>query len=197
MDIKNLTCLEPLAMLNQNELEQLMSLGKEVSVPNGEIFIEEGAKAESFFILVSGRVEVKKEGNHIAELGAGVFLGEMALFNKNVRVSELIALEPVTLLEIPTDEFWLRVLNQDLLAVKVMESLGQIMTERLQQQDAKLFSRIAENDPNLAKLATTLEPITNLSLALVVVFTLATITNLLSHVHPSQTRETLFKCLYP
>ena len=100
-------------MLNQNELVQLMSLGHEASVLPGEIFIEEGSKAESFFILVSGRVEVKKKGNHIAELGAGVFLGEMGLFNKNVRVSELIALEPVTLLEIPTDEFWLRVLNQD------------------------------------------------------------------------------------
>lgn len=159
MDIKNLTCLEPLAMLNQNELVQLMSLGHEVSVLPGEIFIEEGSKAESFFILVSGRVEVKKKGNHIAELVAGVFLGEMALFNKNVRVSEAIALEPVILLEIPTEEFWLHVLNQDPLAVKVMESLGQIMTERLQQQDADLFSRIAENDPNLADLATMLEPV--------------------------------------
>ena len=146
-------------MLNRNELEQMLSLGHEMSVAAGEIFIEEGSTADSFFILVSGRVEVRKKGNHIAEIGPGAFLGEMALFNKNVRVSEVIALEPVTLLEIPTAEFWLRVLNHDPLAVKVMETLGQIMTERLQQQDTDLFSRIAVNDPKLAELATLLEPL--------------------------------------
>ena len=159
MDIKNLTRLKSLAMLNRNELEQMLSLGHEMSVAAGEIFIEEGSTADSFFILVSGRVEVRKKGNHIAEIEPGAFLGEMALFNKNVRVSEVIALEPVTLLEIPTAEFWLRVLNHDPLAVKVMETLGQIMTERLQQQDTDLFSRIAVNDPKLAELATLLEPL--------------------------------------
>ncbi len=159
MDINDLTSLKPLSMLNQVELQRLMIFGNEVSVSPGECFIEEGAKAESFFILVSGRVEVKKSGNHIAELGPGVFLGEMSLFNKNVRVSQVIAMEPVTLLEIPTDEFWSHVLHNDPLAVKVMGSLGQIMTERLQHQDIALFSQIAENDPGLAKLAETFEPV--------------------------------------
>jgi len=140
-------------------LQQLVSLGREINVNSGETFIEEGAVANSFFILVQGRVEVRKGGGHVAELNPGEFLGEMSLFNKNVRVSELVALEPVMLLEISTDKFWKLVLHQDPLAVKVMQSLGQIMTQRIQQQDTDLFNQIDKKDPALANLIATFEPI--------------------------------------
>ena len=159
MDLNDLTELASLSALTENELQQLLSFGHEVSIQTDETFIEEGSIAESFFILVKGRVEVRKSGNYVTELDTGAFLGEMALFNNNVRVSELNALEPSILLEIPTDQFWSRVLHHDPLAVKVMKSLGQVMTERLQQQDARLFSQIDKNDPELAKLVTTFEPI--------------------------------------
>jgi len=151
--------LPTLSKFTEDELQQLVSLGREININSGETFIEEGAVANSFFILVKGRAEVRKSGNHVAELNPGVFLGEMALFNKNVRVSELVAMEPVVLLEILTDEFWKLVLHQDPLAVKVMQSLGQIMTQRIQQQDADLFSQIDKKDPALAGLIETFEPI--------------------------------------
>lgn len=146
-------------MFTRSELRDLLTLGHEVTGYAGQVFIEEGTEANSFYILVKGRAEVKKGGSHVTEVNAGAFLGEMALFNKNVRVSELIALEPVTLLEFPTDKFWKLVLHNDPLAVKVMESLGHIMTERLQQQDAELFSQLDKNDPALANLIATFEPI--------------------------------------
>ncbi len=155
----DLTALPTLSIFTESELQQLVSLGHEINVNAGKSFIEEGSEANSFFILVKGCVEVRKGGRHIAELNAGDFMGEMALFNKNVRVSELVALEPVMLLEIFTDKFWKLVLHHDQLAVKVMESLGQIMTERIQQQDADLFSQIDKTDPALASLIETFEPI--------------------------------------
>jgi malate dehydrogenase (oxaloacetate-decarboxylating)(NADP+) len=159
MDLNDLTSLPTLSLLNDAELRQLMSLGHEVAVASGETIVEEGSTAASFFVLVKGQVEVTKGTNKIAELGPGEFLGEMALFNNNVRVSRVTALEAVVLLEIPTEEFWALVLHQDLVAVKVMESLGQIMTQRLQQQDADLVSQIDKNDPELANLVATFEPI--------------------------------------
>ena len=97
MNINDLTALPTLSNFTKIELQQLVSLGREINVNSGETFIEEGAVANSFFILVKGRVEVRKSGGHVAELNPGEFLGEMSLFNKNVRVSELVALEPVEL----------------------------------------------------------------------------------------------------
>ncbi|MBI4005970.1 MAG: cyclic nucleotide-binding domain-containing protein [Gammaproteobacteria bacterium] len=159
MDLDSLTSLKALAMLDQYELARLITLGSVLTVSAGESFIKEGAKAESFFILVKGNVEVKKAGNHVAELKPGEFLGEMALFNNNVRVCELIALEQATLLEIPTDVFWSHVLQQDPLAVKVMGSLGQLMTQRLQQQDAELLNKIDKSDHTLAEMVAMFEPV--------------------------------------
>jgi malate dehydrogenase (oxaloacetate-decarboxylating)(NADP+) len=159
MVVADLRPLDSLRMLDEAELNQLLALGREVFVPRGATYIEEGSKANSIAILVAGRVAVNKSGNRLADLDAGVFLGEMALFNENVRVSEVVALEPLLLLEIPTDQFWKRVLHQDPLAVKIMESLGRVMTERLQQQDARQYSEIDRNNPELARLAETFDPI--------------------------------------
>ncbi len=159
MIISDLASLDALRGLHETELSQLISIGREVFVPEGAVYLEEGAKADSFSVLVKGRVAIKKGGNHLADLDAGIFLGEMALFNSNVRVSEVVAMEPLLLLEIPTNIFWSRVLHHDPLAVKIMEALGQVMTERLQRQDAQLFDQIDRNDPELAKLIATFEPI--------------------------------------
>lgn len=159
MIISDLCTLPTLSQFTETELQQLVSLGCEINVNSGETFIEEGAVANSFFILVKGRVEVRKDGNRITELSPGEFLGEMSLFNKNVRVSELVAMEAVVLIEISTDKFWKLVLHHDQLAVKVMESLGQIMTKRIQHQDNELFKKIDKNDPSLANLIETFEPI--------------------------------------
>lgn len=157
--LSDISCLEPLRMLDDAGLRELLQLGREVFVPQGATYIEEDSRANSFSILVKGRVAVNKNGNHLTDLDAGVFLGEMALFNNNVRVCEVVALEPLLLLEIPTDQFWKRVLHHDRLAVRIMESLGQVMTERLLQQDARLFSEVDRNNPELAKIAVTFEPI--------------------------------------
>ena len=159
MVLADLSPLDSLRMLEDAELNQLLTLGREVFVPQGATYIEEGSKANSFAILIKGRVAVSKNGTHLTDLDTGVFLGEMALFNDNVRVSEVVALEPLLLLEIPTDQFWKKVLHQDRMAVKVMESLGQVMTERLQQQDARQFNEIDRNNPDLAMMAALFEPI--------------------------------------
>ena len=159
MDLNDLTSLPTLSILNEAELRELMSLGHELAVATGVTIIEEGSSASSFFVLVKGQVEVTKGTNKIAKLEPGDFLGEMALFNNSVRVSQVTALEPVVLLEIPIEEFWALVLHQDLVAVKVMESLGQIMTQRLQQQDADMVSRIDKDNPELANQVASFEPI--------------------------------------
>jgi len=157
--VPDLLQLESLRTLSEAELRQLLVLGHEVFVPQGATYIEEGSKAGSFAILVQGRVAVNRSGRHLTDLDAGVFLGEMALFNDNLRVSEVIALEPLLLLEIPTDQFRRLVLNQDRLATRLMELLGRVMTERLQQQEALQYSEIHRNNPELAKLAETFAPI--------------------------------------
>ncbi|MCZ6526548.1 MAG: cyclic nucleotide-binding domain-containing protein [Gammaproteobacteria bacterium] len=69
MNLNDLTSLPTLSLLNDAELQQLISLGHEVLVAPGETIVEEGSTAASFFVLVKGQVEVTKGTKKIAELG--------------------------------------------------------------------------------------------------------------------------------
>jgi len=153
MDPNILKRLKLFASLSEEECLQIASLGHEISVPSGEVFIEDGSIGTSFFLLLFGRVEVKKGEVHIATREPGAILGEMSLFNKNKRTAQAVATERATLLEIETSKFWPLLLHNEPAAVKMMESLGRIMAERIQEQDADILSRIAKSEQNMAILA--------------------------------------------
>jgi malate dehydrogenase (oxaloacetate-decarboxylating)(NADP+) len=138
---------EALRDLTAAEKRSVVSLGREVSFAAGERIIEEGSPAACFFVIAEGTVEVMKDGRRIAELGPGAILGEMALFNRDLRTSEARCLEPCTLLSIPTAEFTRLVLQQDPVAVKVMATLGRLMVQRLQARDTELLRQAGQEEP--------------------------------------------------
>jgi malate dehydrogenase (oxaloacetate-decarboxylating)(NADP+) len=127
-----------------------VGLGREVSFGPGDRIIEEGSLGTEFFVIVEGKVEVLKGGRAVAELGQGAILGEMALFNRDLRTSEARCRESCTLLSIPTAEFAQLVLQQDAVAVKVMATLGRLMVQRLQARDTELLRQAGRQDPAAA-----------------------------------------------
>ena len=141
---------EALRDLTATEKRTVVSLGEEVSFEPGDRIIEEGSAGNCFFIIGAGRVEVLKAGQRVAELGAGAVLGEMALFNRDLRTSEARCRERSTLLSIPTAGFVALVLQQDAAAIKVMGTLGRLMVQRLQNRDADLLKEAARQDPSAA-----------------------------------------------
>jgi malate dehydrogenase (oxaloacetate-decarboxylating)(NADP+) len=138
---------EALRDLTAAERHSIVSLGREVSFAPGERIIEEGSPGDCFFVIVEGKVEILKGGRRVAELAAGSILGEMALFNQDLRTSEARCRERSTLLSIPTAEFARLVLQQDPVAVKVMATLGRLMVQRLQARDTELLRQAGGDDP--------------------------------------------------
>ena len=132
--------------LTAAERRALLSLGREVSFAEGERIIEEGSPGTCFFVIAEGTVEVLKGGRPIAELGAGSILGEMALFNRDLRTSGARSRERSTLLSIPTADFVRLVLQQNPVAVKVMATLGRLMVQRLQARDTELLRQAGQDD---------------------------------------------------
>jgi malate dehydrogenase (oxaloacetate-decarboxylating)(NADP+) len=133
--------------LTAAERHAIASLGREVTFEAGERVIEEGSEGTGFFIILEGTVEVLKHERLVAILNPGAILGEMALFNQDLRTSAARCLERCTLLAIPTAEFTGLVLQQDPAAVKVMATLGRLMVERLQIRDRELLRQAGRDDP--------------------------------------------------
>ena len=66
----------------------------------GDELITEGSLEHSFFILVSGRVNVLKNGKQISSLEAGDCFGEMGYLTKAERTASIHAVDDVVLLQI-------------------------------------------------------------------------------------------------
>jgi CRP-like cAMP-binding protein len=62
-------------------------LTDEVDLPAGRVLFNQGDAAAELFIVLDGSVRVERDGQVIANRGAGEFFGEMALVSEGPRMA--------------------------------------------------------------------------------------------------------------
>jgi serine/threonine protein kinase len=67
------------------ELWELLHISKWAYYPEGTEIIREGDETASFFVIVSGEVEIRKHGRRICTLAGGACFGEMSGVRKGMR----------------------------------------------------------------------------------------------------------------
>jgi CRP-like cAMP-binding protein len=82
---------------DSKEAKQIISAGKRVTVPEGWSPISERTGADKCYIIESGEVSVRKNGEEINRLGPGDVMGEKAILDHSLRTASLVA---VTRLEV-------------------------------------------------------------------------------------------------
>ncbi len=83
-------------LFSQLEPSDLARIGKAVvsrKYRKGETIVKEGERAVAFYVIVSGKVEVRKGNEVLNELGPGQSFGEMALLDGFPRSASLAAVE--------------------------------------------------------------------------------------------------------
>ena len=96
--------------LNDDQLLQLGEKFSEVSFDAGEIILEQGAVADSFYLIYSGKVRVyRRRDRHeqeLATLVSGDYFGEMEILGpRGIRSASISALESTLTLRISSNEF--------------------------------------------------------------------------------------------
>jgi CRP-like cAMP-binding protein len=110
---------------SKSELQRIASLADELDLGEGATLIREGERGREFIVVADGTVRVTKKGKTVRDLGAGDFIGEIALVADVPRTATVTATSPVRLLVV-TDRAFRGLLEQmPSIAKKVLQSLGE------------------------------------------------------------------------
>lgn len=90
---------------SREELNLVSSLVHEIDVPAGGVLAEEGVRGRDFLVLTAGEAEVRRGDRLLARLGAGQFLGEIALVRRTPRTATVVATTDVHALALDAWEF--------------------------------------------------------------------------------------------
>ncbi len=93
------------AGLDATELDAVGQTATELDYEPGRVLMREGERAHEMFVLIDGEVEVTKGGEHIANVGSGGFVGEMALLAHSARNSTVTTTSQSLLLHIDGRQF--------------------------------------------------------------------------------------------
>ena len=91
--------------LNERELRRLARMMDEVDVSAGRYVIRQGKRGSEFFIIVTGRVRIERDGEVLGELGSGDFLGEIALVDGGPRTASAVAVDDSRVLVLTARDF--------------------------------------------------------------------------------------------
>jgi len=129
--LSELRRLPVFAGLSRRALERVDSLLTPIVFNDGDVLCREGRLGREAFVVISGEVEVSRGADHLATLGAGAVVGEMALLDRAPRTATVTAAGTVEALVMNAQEF-----ASLLTEPKVADSVHRVAEQRAALQAA-------------------------------------------------------------
>jgi CRP/FNR family cyclic AMP-dependent transcriptional regulator len=132
-DIKQITgFLHRVALFSSLTNKQIDMIAKrfvEREYPAGSEIVTQGMGGEGFFVVVSGKAQIKrkKSDGSVVELNViqpGDFLGEMALLDDGLRAASAVALEPTKCLLLTRVDFRAVLKEDSEMAIAVLQEMA-------------------------------------------------------------------------
>lgn len=146
--------------LDETEIARILMVTEEMTVPAGKRIFAAGDPCDGFYILLEGRVEIRKPDGQGGEVRIAVLqhrsvFGEMALVVDRKRASSAVAVEECRLNRVLKKDFDALLGRGDLAAYKVVHSFAKVIAERLKKTEEELLALLRElgGDKRERKLA--------------------------------------------
>jgi CRP/FNR family cyclic AMP-dependent transcriptional regulator len=109
---------------SRRELRAVADAVDEVVVPAGTLLTKEGSSGREFVVIVEGAAEVMRRGRKVNELGAGDFLGEIALVSRGPRTATVRTTQATHALVMTARDFRALLRRTPSMQWKVMQALA-------------------------------------------------------------------------
>ena len=113
------------AHCSKRELALIARIADEIDLPTGKELTREGKPGREFLVLLEGTADVSKRGAHVAALGPGDFLGEIALLIDVPRTATVTTTTPVRALVVAAHHFRQVLARSPETRVKLVEALAE------------------------------------------------------------------------
>ena len=113
-----------LAGLGRKDLEEVGRLADEVDLKADHVLMREGDVGREFFAIVEGQVRIDKGGRAIRTMGAGEFVGDIALVTERPRTATATTVTPCRLLVLGHREFHQLMDQYPSIRLSVLESMA-------------------------------------------------------------------------
>jgi CRP/FNR family cyclic AMP-dependent transcriptional regulator len=112
-----------------DELQRVAELADDVEAETGAMLIDQGRVGQECYVILDGQAGVFANGEHIATVGPGSMVGEMALVEHRPRNASVVAETPMRLLAFDTRHFKQLLTEMPKANDRVMEMLAARLQE--------------------------------------------------------------------
>ena len=129
--------------LTAEEIARVESIGVVRRYQKGDFVIDEGVPGTSFFLVLSGSLEVRKNlgsGKHkkLVDLTSCDLIGEVCFLGVIFRSASVVAQSNASLLEFERDAFEELVKNEPVIGLKVYRGMARELAQRLARSDDEI-----------------------------------------------------------
>ena len=132
--------------LNYKELVKVLNITRVQSYDAHVTVISEGSKDAELYVVLSGKLDVLREGQSIAKLETGMHFGEMALVDQSPRSATVVVESASRLMVMERRDFYNLIRKEPILAVKLLWSFVQSLSGRLRSANDLLSDARAGNE---------------------------------------------------
>ena len=120
------------------DLDNFAQNFQRITLKDGDVLFQEGDEDSAWYIIVSGRMSIVRQGGHgashiLAELETGEAFGEMSLLEKRPRMGSALAMEASEVLRLDRDDFDRLIDNHQPIAVGMLREMAISQSKRLRE----------------------------------------------------------------
>jgi CRP/FNR family cyclic AMP-dependent transcriptional regulator len=122
-----------LALLTDDDVDWLVSVGERQDIPVGRTIITEGESIRAIYIVLAGRfaVTVGERQAKLADLSAGEMVGEISLIDSRPPTATVTATEPSIVLRMSEAMVHARLRSDSAFAARLYKAIAVFLAQRL------------------------------------------------------------------